>query len=101
MGLRFQRRIRIFPGVHLNLSKSGIGLSAGVRGLHVGVTSRGQRYASAGLPGTGVSWREYEHPNPARQCDLCAPGHVHVPGWLVLLALVLLVVLAAVSSGTR
>ena len=59
MGLRFQRRFRIVHGLNLNLSKSGIGISAGVRGAHVGITSRGQRYTSVGLPGTGLSWREY------------------------------------------
>jgi hypothetical protein len=45
-GLRFQRRIRVVPGVHANLSLSGIGVSVGPRGLHVGVTARGQRYVS-------------------------------------------------------
>jgi hypothetical protein len=27
--------------------------------LHLGVTARGQRYVSAGLPGTGLSVRQY------------------------------------------
>jgi hypothetical protein len=31
------------------------------------------------MPGTGLSWREYQHKPVARQCDLCAPGHVHIP----------------------
>lgn len=96
MGLRFQRRIRILPGLHVNLSRSGVGLSVGVRGAHVGITARGQRYASAGLPGTGVSWREYERKPAARRCDLCAPGHAHVPAPLAVLFLALLAVLVAV-----
>jgi hypothetical protein len=58
-GLRFQRRIRILPGLRLNLSLSGIGVSAGGRGFHVGVTARGQKDVSAGLPGTGLSVRQY------------------------------------------
>ena len=58
-GLRFQRRVKLFPGVHLNLSLSGIGVSAGGRGFHVGRTARGQTYVSAGLPGTGLSVRQY------------------------------------------
>jgi Protein of unknown function (DUF4236) len=29
-----QRRIRVLPGVHVNLSPSGIGVSLGPRGLH-------------------------------------------------------------------
>jgi len=79
MGLRFQRRIKILPGVRINLSKSGVGLSVGGRGAHFGIDSRGRRYTSAGLPGTGLSWREYQHKPVTRQCDLCAPGHVHIP----------------------
>jgi hypothetical protein len=79
MGLRFQRRIKVLPGVRINLSKSGVGFSVGGRGAHIGITARGQRYTSIGMPGTGLSWREYQHKPAARQCDLCAPGHVHIP----------------------
>ena len=87
MGLRFHRRIRVLPGVHLNLSRSGIGASIGGRGAHVGITARGQRYASIGIPGAGVSWREYERRSAPRQCDQCGPGHVHFPAAWVLLAI--------------
>jgi hypothetical protein len=58
-GLRFQRRIRVLPGVHLNVSLSGVGFSVGGRGFHAGMTARGQRYVGAGLPGTGLSVRQY------------------------------------------
>jgi hypothetical protein len=79
--------------VHLNLSLSGVGLSVGDRGAHIGVTARGQRYTSIGLPGTGLSYREYHKP-AARQawCDLCAPGHVHFPAWLALVILLAIVI---------
>ena len=63
MGLRFQRRIKVFPSLRLNLSKSGVGLSVGARGAHIGITARGQRYTSIGLPGSGLSWREYHTPH--------------------------------------
>jgi hypothetical protein len=53
MSLRFYRRIRILPGVRLNLGLHGAGLSVGPRGLHVGINRRGS-YASAGIPGTGL-----------------------------------------------
>jgi hypothetical protein len=61
--LRLQRRIRVLPGVHLNVSLSGVGVSVGGRGFHAGVTARGQRYMSAGLPGTGLSVRQYSPVN--------------------------------------
>ena len=49
--MRFGKRIRLGKGVHLNLSKSGIGISAGVKGLRVSSGPRGNRI-SAGIPGT-------------------------------------------------
>ena len=32
MALRFRRRIRMMPGVHVNIGKRGLSVSAGVRG---------------------------------------------------------------------
>jgi hypothetical protein len=57
MGLRFQRRIRLAPGLRLNLSKSGIGGSLGRTGLRVGIDGTRKKYFSVGLPGTGLSYR--------------------------------------------
>jgi hypothetical protein len=57
MGLRFRRRITIIPGVHLNISRSGISTSVGVRGASVTLGKRGT-YGNIGLPGTGISYRE-------------------------------------------
>jgi len=94
MGLRFQRRIKVLPGLRINLSKSGVGFSVGGRGAHIGITARGQRYTSIGMPGTGVSWREYQHKPAARRCDLCAPGHVHIaPAAPILLLAVVAIIL--------
>ncbi len=102
MGLRFQRRVRLLPGVHLNLSGSGVGVSVGGRGAHVGITARGKRYASVGLPGTGVSWREYERKPALRRCELCQqPGHVHVPAALVVAVLVLAGIVVLATLGGR
>jgi len=55
MGFRFFHRIRLAPGVTLNLSKSGGSLSFGPRGAKVTVGPRGQR-ATVGIPGTGISY---------------------------------------------
>lgn len=50
---RFFRRVRLGPGVTMNLSKSGPSFSFGVRGAHVTVGRRGMR-RTIGIPGTGV-----------------------------------------------
>ncbi|MBF0201915.1 MAG: DUF4236 domain-containing protein [Desulfamplus sp.] len=53
MGLRFFKRVKVAPGVTLNLSKSGGSLSFGPRGAKFTVGPRGKR-ATVGLPGTGL-----------------------------------------------
>jgi hypothetical protein len=51
--LRFFRRVKLLPGLTLNLSKSGPSLSMGVRGAHVTVGRHGVR-RTVGIPGTGL-----------------------------------------------
>jgi len=53
MGFRFFRRIKIAPGVTLNLSKSGGSLSFGRQGVRFTVGPRGRR-GTVGIPGTGM-----------------------------------------------
>ena len=57
MGLRLFRRIKIAPGISINLSKSGLSASAGVRGAHVTLGPRGVR-RTVGIPGTGIYYTE-------------------------------------------
>ncbi|MCL4744386.1 MAG: DUF4236 domain-containing protein [Burkholderiaceae bacterium] len=66
MSFRFWRRIRIAPGVTLNLSKSTASLSFGPRGAKYTVSPRGNRI-TAGLPGTGLFYTVHEprRPSPA------------------------------------
>lgn len=57
MGIRFRRRIRLAPGLHLNLSGSGVSLSAGLRGASLTVGRDGV-WANVGIPGSGIYQRE-------------------------------------------
>ncbi len=57
MALRFQKRIKIFPGVYINLSKSGVSASLGGHGATVNVGHTGKRFFTLGIPGTGLSYR--------------------------------------------
>jgi hypothetical protein len=52
--LRFNRRVRIAPGVRLNFSKSGVSTSLGGRGLWYTLSRNGRRRTTVGLPGTGL-----------------------------------------------
>lgn len=57
MGFRFFKRVKIFPGVTLNLSGSGPSISVGPRGLKTTFGPKGTR-TTVGLPGTGLSYTE-------------------------------------------
>lgn len=51
--MKFRKRIRIMPGVTLNLSGSGISTTVGMRGLSVNMGKKGS-YLNTGIPGTGL-----------------------------------------------
>jgi hypothetical protein len=90
MSLRFRRRFRVAPGIMLNLSRSGISTSIGVRGAHVTFGRRGRR-ATIRLPGSGLSWSEYR---PYRH-HLVEPH----PGATLIWIVILVIVFAWLLSG--
>lgn len=57
MGFRFRKRIKILPGVRLNLSKSGVSTSLGGRGLTVNLKD-GKTKTTVGIPGSGLSYSQ-------------------------------------------
>jgi hypothetical protein len=96
MGFRFQKRIRIFKGLTLNLSKSGTSWTVDGPGASVNV--RGDKVTgTVGVPGTGLSYRQ-------TLVDGSQPGQSGPAGepyrskpwrgvlWIVLIALVLYLV---------
>src|SRR6266498_5339308 len=56
MSWRFRKSVKLFPGVRLNFSRSGISTTIGVRGASVNLGSRGA-YLNTGIPGTGLYQR--------------------------------------------
>jgi tetratricopeptide (TPR) repeat protein len=56
MGFRFYRRVRVLPGVYLNMGKQGTSMSFGPRGLKTTIGPKGVRH-SFGIPGTGLSYQ--------------------------------------------
>ena len=59
MGWRFHKRIKLFPGVTMNLGKNGSSFSFGPRGAKVTVGKNGVR-KTIGIPGTGLSYSTYD-----------------------------------------
>ena len=56
MGFYYRKSLNIGP-FRVSVGKSGVGYSVGGRGFRTGVSSRGKRYTTFGIPGTGVGYR--------------------------------------------
>ena len=54
---QFRKRFSITKGVSLNLSKKGLGLSTGPRGMKISRSAQGRITGSLGIPGSGLSYR--------------------------------------------
>lgn len=55
MGLRFRKSFNFGP-LRINVSKSGVGFSLGVKGFRIGRSAKGKNTATVSLPGTGLSY---------------------------------------------
>lgn len=73
MGWSYRKSFKAGP-FRVNVSKSGIGYSAGSRGFRTGVRSSGRRYASMSVPGTGLRYTK----TVAKRSSGCL---VVVAGW--------------------
>jgi tetratricopeptide (TPR) repeat protein len=79
---RFRRSIKLGPGVRLNLGKTGIGISAGVRGARRTFHSSGRQTYSVGLPGSGLSYMHTKSRGSATEPEPSAtPTLTAKPGW--------------------
>lgn len=97
MGWRYRRRLRLAPGIYLNIGKTGAtSISAGVRGAHLTWGRRGTR-ASVGLPGSGLSYTAYE---PYRQAPPAAP-RAPATGRVVLVAVVIILALVGIMIAAN
>ena len=66
MGFRFRRTIPLGRLFRINVSKTGVSVSAGRPGATVNVGKQGT-HVTVGAPGSGMSWREKVSPRG------CAP----------------------------
>ena len=73
MPLRLFRRIKLAPGLRVNVAKRGLSLSFGKRGAWYTIGPRGQRM-TVGAPGTGLFWTERGR---ARRAMACAGAGRH------------------------
>lgn len=90
MALRFNRRIRIAPGIRLNVGKNGTSVSVGKPGATVNVGKDGVR-ATTGIPGTGLS--------TSHQIYKASPDPTETDRSTTLKALSLLGIISAIFAG--
>lgn len=57
MAWNYRKRVKIAPGVTINISKSGVSTTIGPKGANVNIGSRGT-YINTGIPGTGLYNRQ-------------------------------------------
>lgn len=89
MGFRFRRRIKLVPGVTLNVSKSGITTTVGRRGASV-TLGNGKRRYNVGIPGTGISYSAVEKaPAPPENLIEATLVRLLIMGLAIILFLVL------------
>lgn len=67
MAFRFRRTIKIAPGIKFSIGKKSVGVSAGIKGLHVGTNTSKGSYISGGVPGTGVYGVKYLDKNTSQK----------------------------------
>ena len=65
MGFRVYKSVRLGKGVRLNLSRGGVGISAGVPGFRYSVHSSGRKTTTIGVPGSGVYYRTQKGGSPS------------------------------------
>ena len=61
MSLRFRKRVKLFPGVWLNLGKTGISTSVGTNGVTLNLKGDVVR-TTISAPGTGISYSSTARP---------------------------------------
>ena len=88
MGFLFRKRIRILPGIWLNLSKRGVSTSFGGKGLTVNI-KEGKVRTTASIPGTGISYRTTSTSTP--------PTRIGMSGWVWFLIITVIVVVLALK----
>jgi hypothetical protein len=66
---QFRKRLKLAPGISLSVSKKGLGISAGPKGLKASLSAQGRLTGSAGIPGSGLSYRNTLNSKKSKQAD--------------------------------
>ena len=76
MGFRFKKSFNIGKHFKINLSKSGIGYSFGVKGFRIGKTAKGKTEKTLSLPGTGLSYKTIKKEESVIMAVMATPPNI-------------------------
>lgn len=99
MGFRFHKSINLGKGFRINVSKSGIGYSWGVKGFRVSRSANGKMRKTTSIPGTGISYTEEIHGPEEREPVKFSPVQKKILKVLGIIILVLVVILVALIAA--
>ncbi len=68
MPIRIRKTFTLFPGVKVNMSKGGMSITVGTKGMHLNFSKRGVRQ-TVGVPGSGISESSYLFKNKDKDED--------------------------------
>src|ERR1700720_1433103 len=96
---RFYRRVKIFPGLSLNISRFGPSLTAGARGAHM-MVGRWSVTRTVGIPGTGIYYTSRNgHHSGVRWAHRDGEGGMLLPIILLVAAVLLVLALGCARMG--
>jgi len=88
MATRFQKRIKVLPGVTVNIGKTGVSTSVGIKGAHVTV-GNGKTRTTVGIPGTGLSHTTIQSSASSQlSSDVQSAMPIERSGWKMMMPIV-------------
>ena len=83
MGFRFRKSKNLGGGFRLNMSKSGLGGSWGVKGFRVTKKANGGFRTTTSIPGTGISYSSDSKGCSSGCLNLCIVWPIKLCFWLI------------------
>ena len=98
MGLRYRKSINVGGGFRVNVSKTGIGGSWGVKGARFTKTATGRNRVTLSLPGTGISYVK-ESSGKKRSGNRKRRASASIPSFLNKLIMLIMVVVTVLVGN--
>ncbi|WP_063669698.1 DUF4236 domain-containing protein [Aliivibrio fischeri] len=99
MGFKFRKRIKIAPGININISKSGVSTSIGKPGATINIGKKGVK-ATVGVPGSGFSYSQNLSKSSSQE-QVSSPKNTGSLLTKILVGLGIIFMLSAILNGNH